>query len=50
MRGFPAQADGYGFVEAADGIYQEGVEFDSLRFWITEFAVGAQVGQVLLLK
>jgi hypothetical protein len=50
VKDFPAQANGYGFVEAANGIDEEGVEFDSLRFGITEFSVGAQVGEVLLLK
>ena len=48
MRGFPAQANGYSFVEAANGVYQKGIEFDSLRFGITEFAIGAQGGQILL--
>jgi len=50
VRGFPAQADRDGFIETANGICQEGVKFDSLRFGITEFAIGAQVGQVLLLE
>lgn len=50
MRGFAAQADRNGFIESANGVCQEGVEFDSLRFGITEFSVGAQVGEVLLLK
>jgi hypothetical protein len=50
MRCFTAQADRNGFIEAANDVYQEGVELNSLRFGITEFAVGAQICQVLFLE
>jgi hypothetical protein len=50
MRGFSAQTDRNGFIETANSIYQKCVELDSLRFGITKFAVGAQVGQILLLE
>jgi hypothetical protein len=50
MRRFTAQADRDSSVETANNIYKEGIEFDSLLFWITELAVGGKVGKGLDLK
>jgi hypothetical protein len=50
MRGFTAQADRDSFIKSANGVNQIGIEFDSLLFWITEFAIGAKASQVLILK
>jgi len=50
MRGFPAQADRYGFVETSNGIDDMGIKFDTFIFGVTQFPIRSEVGQVLLLE
>ena len=50
MRGFPAQADRYGFVEDANGIDDMGIKFDTFIFGVSQFSIRGEVGQVLLLE
>jgi len=50
VRGFPAQTDRDSFIEAANGIDDMGIKFDTFIFGITQFAVGSEFGQVLLLE
>ena len=50
MRGFPAQADRYGFVEASNGIDDMGIKFDTFIFGVTQFPIRSEVGKVLLLE
>ena len=50
MRRFTAQTDRDSFVETANKVYKEGIEFDSLLFRVTELAVGGKVGKGLDLK
>jgi hypothetical protein len=50
VRGFPAQADRYGFVEAANGIDNMRIKFDTFIFGVTQFAIRGEVGQVLFLE
>jgi hypothetical protein len=50
MRRFPAQTDRYGFIEAANGIDDMGIKFDSFIFGVSQFSIRGEVGQVLLLE
>jgi hypothetical protein len=50
VRGFPTQADRYGFIEAANGIDDMGIKFDTFIFGVTQFPIRSKVGQVLLLE
>jgi len=50
MRGFTAQADRDGFIEAANGIDDMGIKFDTFVFGITQFSIRSEFGQVLFLE
>jgi hypothetical protein len=50
VRGFPAQADRYGFVEATNGIDDMGIKFDTFIFGVTQFPIRSEISQVLFLE
>jgi len=51
VRGFPAQADRDSFfIEATNGIDDMSIKFDTFIFRVTQFPIGSEVGQVLLLE
>lgn len=49
-RSFPAQTNGYGFVEAVNGIDDMGIKFDSFIFGVSQFPIRGERCQSLIAK